>query len=336
MANLIGSSISKEIPGVSGENTAGGDGVRGTSNTGTGIIGTSENGVGVWGGSSTSSGVGGMSSTGYGVHGVSSSHHGVHGDSDKGTGVYGRSTALANQGQAGVVGEAFDAVGVFGKSQSSTGVGGLSNTGIGVHGVSENWMGVFGSSKSTNGGAGVMGEGDSGSGVIGKSVGGVGVWGISERGHAGFFEGDVHVTGDITLANADCAEHFDIADTILSEPGTVMVLGEEGLLYPSQQAYDKRVAGVVSGAGDYKPGIVLDKQQSVRNRQPIALLGKVYCKVDAQYGSIEIGDLLTTSPTLGHAMKASDQSKAFGTVIGKSLRALKDGQGLIPILIALQ
>jgi hypothetical protein len=99
---------------------------------------------------------------------------------------------------------------------------------------------------------------------------------------------------------------------------------------------DKRVAGVISGGGDYKPGIVLDKQKSEGNRQPIALLGKVYCKVDAQYGAIEVGDLLTTSPTPGHAMKADDPLKAFGAVIGKALHPLEGGQSLIPILIALQ
>lgn len=115
-----------------------------------------------------------------------------------------------------------------------------------------------------------------------------------------------------------------------------MVLGNEGALFESQQAYDKRVAGVISGAGDYKPGIVLDKRQASGNRQPIALLGKVFCKVDAQFGAIEVGDLLTTSPTPGHAMKTSDPLKAFGAVIGKALRPLTEGQGLIPILIALQ
>ena len=80
---------------------------------------------------------------------------------------------------------------------------------------------------------------------------------------------------------------------------------------------------------------MLDKQQSSSTRKPIALLGKVYCKVDAQYGVIEVGDLLTTSPTPGHAMNADDPLKAFGTVIGKALRPV-EGQGLIPILIALQ
>ena len=69
---------------------------------------------------------------------------------------------------------------------------------------------------------------------------------------------------------------------------------------------------------------------------PIALMGKVFCMVDAQYAPITVGDLLTTSPTQGHAMKAGDPAKAFGSVIGKALRPLKDGRALIPILITLQ
>ena len=115
-----------------------------------------------------------------------------------------------------------------------------------------------------------------------------------------------------------------------------MVLGEEGALFPSQHAYDKRVAGVVSGAGDLRPGIVLDKQPSLQGRLPVALLGKVFCKVDAQFGAIAVGDLLTTSPTPGYAMRAGDPLQAFGTVIGKALRPLAAGQDLIPILVALQ
>ena len=35
-------------------------------------------------------------------------------------------------------------------------------------------------------------------------------------------------------------------------------------------------------------------------------------------------------------MKATDPIKAFGAVIGKALRPLKNGTGLVPILIALQ
>lgn len=162
------------------------------------------------------------------------------------------------------------------------------------------------------------------------------------RGHAGFFDGKVWITGelgvggDILLANADCAEDFDVVNMSSAAPGTVMVVREHGVLHPSSQAYDKCVVGVISGAGDYKPGLILDKQPSNANRSPVALLGKVCCKATAEYGAIEVGDLLTTSPVSGHAMKAGDPAKAFGAVIGKALGPLPEGQGLIPILIALQ
>jgi hypothetical protein len=142
--------------------------------------------------------------------------------------------------------------------------------------------------------------------------------------------------GDIFLNNADCAEDFDVSETAKIEPGAVVVIEHEGKLHQSSEAYDKRVAGVISGAGDCKAGIVLDRKYSKVNRKPVALMGKVYCKVDAQYSPIEVGDLLTTSSTPGHAMKASDQFKAFGAVIGKALRPLRTGKGLIPILIGLQ
>ena len=65
-------------------------------------------------------------------------------------------------------------------------------------------------------------------------------------------------------------------------------------------------------------------------------MGKVYCKVDARYAPIQIGDLLTTSFTKGCAMKAEDPMKAFGAVIGKALGSIKDGIGMIPVLVALQ
>jgi len=171
--------------------------------------------------------------------------------------------------------------------------------------------------------------------IFGESKTGVGVHGKGGR-LAGLFEGDVEVTGDIKLTNADCAEDFDIVCIEQVEPGTVMVIDSEGALRPSDRAYDKRVAGVISGAGNYKPGLILDKQEASNNRMPIALMGKVYCKVDASYGAIEVGDLLATSPTPGHAMKVTDPLQAFGAVIGKALRPLQADQGLIPILIALQ
>lgn len=150
-------------------------------------------------------------------------------------------------------------------------------------------------------------------------------------------QGDLVLTGDIRFTSgADCAEDFTIGVDFGVDPGTVVVLGAEGSLLPSRTAYDKRVVGVVSGAGDCKPGIILDRKPTADNRQPVALVGKVYCKVDAGHGPIEVGDLLTTSPTPGHAMRAADPKRAFGAVIGKALQPLKDGRGLISVLVALQ
>jgi hypothetical protein len=142
--------------------------------------------------------------------------------------------------------------------------------------------------------------------------------------------------GDLIFRNADCAEDFDIASDEIITAGTVMVLNDEGKLGISHHAYDKRVAGVVSGGGHYKPGIILDRQPEAPARQPIALMGKVFCKVDARRAPIAVGDLLTTSPTPGHAMRADDPMQAFGAVLGKALRPLAEGLGMIPVLVSLQ
>jgi hypothetical protein len=149
--------------------------------------------------------------------------------------------------------------------------------------------------------------------------------------------GDITVTGDVLLTGADCAEQFDVSEAVVPESGTVLVIDESGALRESCQAYDKKVAGVVSGAGDYRHGILLDRRsESSDRRVPVALVGKVFCKVDARFSPIDVGDLLTTSTTPGHAMKAMNPAEAFGSVIGKALRPLQTGKGLIPILIALQ
>jgi hypothetical protein len=148
--------------------------------------------------------------------------------------------------------------------------------------------------------------------------------------------GNINVPGDIILTGADCAEQFDVGDAGMPEPGTVVVIDERGALRASSDVYDKKVAGVVSGAGDFKHGILLDRRSDAGPRVPVALLGKVYCKADAGSSPIEIGDMLTTSSTPGHAMKVTDIHKAFGAVLGKALQPLASGTGLIPILVALQ
>lgn len=144
--------------------------------------------------------------------------------------------------------------------------------------------------------------------------------------------------GDVILSGADAAEDFEIAeDDADAEVGSVMVIDDAGKLRRSHRPYDRRVAGVLAGAGDYKPGIVLGRSlASGVRRRPITLAGKAYCLADATARPIDVGDLLTSSAIPGHAMSACDSPAAFGAVIGKALQPLPDGQSLIPALVALQ
>jgi hypothetical protein len=221
---------------------------------------------------------------------------------------------------------------------------------LGAYGQSDQ-LGVFGFAMSAQG-IGVHGNSaaGAGTGVWGHTSFGVGVLGTSNAsGKAARFEGIVEIVrgtsqavgltigdrGDVVLG--DCAEDFQLAsDLPETAPGSVMVLDGTGAIRPCSEPYDKCAVGVVSGAGSYRPAIVFDRTEASKERLPISLVGKVCCMVDATFGAIEIGDMLTTSSTVGHAMKAADPTKAFGAVIGKALGRLAEGRGLIPILAALQ
>ncbi|MCC7164227.1 MAG: hypothetical protein IT331_17155 [Anaerolineae bacterium] len=156
------------------------------------------------------------------------------------------------------------------------------------------------------------------------------------------FVGKVEIdglAGDIKFAPelSDCAEAFELAGNEEIEPGTVVVIENEGKLAKAREPYDRRVAGIISGAGAYRPGIILGQSSSPTTpRVPVALIGKVFCKVDADAAPIQVGDLLTTASTPGHAMKATDPARAFGAVIGKALLPLSSGKGMIPVLVGLQ
>jgi hypothetical protein len=344
-AGVLGLNTSSAGYGVYGGATDVGSGVKGESVNGPGVYGNSTRGSGVYGTSTGGDAVYGLShstlaagvrgindSGGPGVYGAAASADGVHGDSQ--SSVHAGVSGVNGSGGNGVYGSASGSDGVYGQSQSNAhaGVSGLNNAGgPGVYGTASSWDGVHGDSQSSAH-AGVSGV---------NTSGGIGVYGQGGPGPAGQFNGDVKIFGTLTatvdiVLGSDCAEDFDIATSEEVEPGTVMALTDEGALQPCQDSYDRKVAGVISGAGDYKPGLILGRTESPLKRLPLALMGKVFCKVDADYSPIVIGDLLTTSPTRGHAMKARDSSKAFGSVIGKALRSHKEGTGLIPILIALQ
>jgi hypothetical protein len=143
-------------------------------------------------------------------------------------------------------------------------------------------------------------------------------------------------SGDIILRNADAAEDFDVADGVDTTPGSVMVVGDDGRVRPCTEGYDRAVVGVVAGGAPHRPGIVLDRQPDASNRVALSMMGKVACRADASYGPIRAGDLLTTAPTPGHAMRASDEGRARGAVIGKALSGLAAGQGSVSVLVGLQ
>jgi hypothetical protein len=137
---------------------------------------------------------------------------------------------------------------------------------------------------------------------------------------------------------SDIAEPFEITGNQDIPKGALVVIDDEnpGKLKMSNDPYDTRVAGIVSGAGGVKPGIMLTQEEYFVGRQNVAISGRVYCLVDASFGAIKPGDLLTTSPTAGHAMKAADRTRAYGAVIGKAMSGLTQGQGLVLVLVNLQ
>lgn len=59
-------------------------------------------------------------------------------------------------------------------------------------------------------------------------------------------------------------------------------------------------------------------------------------KVDSSFGAIKAGDLLTTSPHAGYAMKVSDKLAASGAIIGKALSGLTSGTGTVSVLVTLK
>ncbi|MDA4118060.1 MAG: hypothetical protein OK455_06925 [Thaumarchaeota archaeon] len=304
-AAVSGVSPSGNTVGVVGQSVSQ-PGVWGTSNSGDGVLGTSDSGVGVKGTSNSQSGVVGRSTNADGVW-ADGGNHGVYGKSsnDKASGVYG-----INYGK----GPGVTAASQYGPSLVATGYNG-------------NLAGEFEGDVSATG--------EMKAATI-TSTGTVNAASLTTKGDVS--AGNVLVSKDVILLNsagADCAEDFDVrADEEKATPGTVLVISDTGALAVSREEYDSRIAGVVSGAGNLRPAIVLNRIDSERSRAPIALIGRTYCKVDATFAPIKPGDLLTTSPTAGHAMKVLDRTRAVGAILGKALGGIESGRGLIQILVS--
>ncbi len=141
----------------------------------------------------------------------------------------------------------------------------------------------------------------------------------------------------LQINGADVAEPFEISSRDIPK-GSLVIIDKEnpGKVKLSDHAYDSCVAGILSGANGVNSGILLKQQGFNDGGQNVALSGRVYALADASYGAIQPGDLLTTSDTLGHCMKVSDHARAKGAIIGKAMSSLKEGKGMVLVLVSLQ
>ena len=153
--------------------------------------------------------------------------------------------------------------------------------------------------------------------------------------------GNINASGTITGGTIQ-AKYQDVAEWVHSSQqlsaGTVVVLDHtrSNQVIASSQAYDTRVAGVIS----LQPGITLGENGA--GKVLVATTGRVKVKVDATAGPIQIGDLLVTSDKEGIAKKSEPLSLGGvqihrpGTLIGKALEPLATGTGEILVLLSLQ
>ena len=271
----------------------------------------------------------------------------------------------AAAGRVGIQGASDTGVGVHGSSNTSRAVEGFSGNGIGVIGDSAT-RGVVGTLGRTSC-AGTYGVGGCGSttgdGVLGRSSvpansftaaavhaindGGGDIF-IGESGGRkaridgsgkGFFNGGTQAGG------ADYADSMRTTDKPAQlEPGDVLAIDPRrgDAVRRSREPNSRLVAGVYStqpsilGVG--KHGV----DDSLTGEVPVALLGVVPTKVTAENGAIRSGDLLVTSSSPGRAMKARPEKVngvaiyPTGAILGKALEPLRQGVGVIKVLVTLR
>jgi hypothetical protein len=324
--------------------TAGAINAQSDSGDGTGIVsvvtGTTGQGSGVIGRSSASLGAGvrgealATTSANFGVLGLSHSSQGVgvegQADATSGTtyGVYGTTTGTAS------------AAGVYGASTTTSTAG----TNFGVYGTAQGPYGVavFGYEPSTTGTPiGVFGKVTNASGVAGQftntATGNV-IVANSATGKVFRVDtsGNIYMNGTVHTTGADFAEEIDAASGQDSTPGDVLVIDSEQnrAVRLSSEPYATNVIGVHAT----KPGVLAAPRggDDVHNAPPVAMVGIVPCKASAENGPIGRGDLLVTSSTPGHVMRATDRSRLAGAIVGKALEPLESGTGLIEVAVTLQ
>jgi len=123
---------------------------------------------------------------------------------------------------------------------------------------------------------------------------------------------------------------------LLPQRGHVVVVDPrcKGCLKISENRYDRSVIGIISGANDINPGLILHQEETVMDgKYPVAIAGQVYVYAEATKHAISIGDFVTTSDIPGYVMKSLRQ-KGKGAIIGKAITSLDKGKkGFVLILV---
>ncbi len=360
--------------GVFGTTLASGYGVRGEAYNGYGVFGYTHDGYAVYGldaGSTTARGYGGyfVSSNGVGVYGYSGATPmwnnayapGVYGRSANGVGVYGVGA------QEGVYGYSPSRSGVYGETGNddpavAAGVWGAKRTGGGDAMRGSKYGGIGRAIYGTNGGS-------TGSGVAGESTNYIGLWGETGRAdnNYGLYTPDnlwslnYHLMGAVMQVVQNGGREA-------LEPGDVAVFS--GLAAPLDKngppviqvakadvANSTAVAGVVysrfniqvvtNGRSDgqgFETGLEITPAGPVPPGEYLLLVvqGPAQVKASALTGAIQPGDLLSSAGTAGHAARAATvtieggKTAVPGTVFGKALEPLGEGQKLIYVFVTLQ
>jgi hypothetical protein len=348
---VYGESESDDHQGVVGVNKKNGHGVYGHSNgKGSGVHGIGYDGRGVSGESRAGPGIFGTSVSDHAVLGETQANEraGIAGiNKSHGNGVYGRS-----DGQGiGVFGTSSSGRGVMGDSRNHDGVVGLAHVAnkSGVVGLNEHQDG-YGVWASSFQGTGLYAKGRTGA-LIGTDNG------IALRLSSDSAPGDepaaplveavvsenrrvfsIGMTGQVSAssyqaAHSQVGESIELSET--AESGDVVEIdpAAPGIFRLARMANSPAVAGVLVQS----PGVALgaDETASVERLCFLALTGRVSVKVSIENGNIHPGDLLVSSNTPGHAMKAPPDPKP-GTVIGKALGNLLKDRGVTEMLVMLR
>lgn len=254
--------------------------------------------------------------------------------------------AVASSGTGNTIalnGEAYspNGTGVIGQG-GSQGVVGATSTTTGFA------TGVTGTSNGTTGPAvGVFGQAWSAQGIAGLFInrpgGDILIGGVSQNPDIHVFRvdgsGRVFANGGFRPFGADFAESIAVSGNAEHyAPGDLLVIDASGerRLSLSQSPYSTLVAGIYST----QPGVVASTHRVdealPNNEVPLAVVGIVPCKVTAENGPVLVGDLLVTSSNPGYAMKGTDRGRMLGAVVGKALEPMRDGTGVIQVLVTLQ